>query len=67
MFHSAAEAAARAQEVVAQIAAAESNGTWPFFGQRYLRPDSILSVDLVEENQEKWLGSAVRRGWAAQS
>lgn len=66
-FPSSAEAAARAQEVVAQIAAAESNGAWPFFGRRYLRPDSILSVDLVEESQEKWLGSAVRRGWASQS
>ena len=66
-FQSAAEAAARAQEVVTQITAAESNGTWPFFGQRYLRPDSILSVDLFEESDEKWLGSAVRRGWAAQS
>jgi hypothetical protein len=65
-FHTAAEAATRAQEVVAEIAAAEVNGNWPFFAQRYLRPDSIVSVDLVEENADRWLGSAVRRSWAAQ-
>jgi hypothetical protein len=65
-FPTAAEAATRAQEVVAEIAAAEVNGTWPFFAQRYLRPDSILSVDLVEEDADKWLGSSVRRSWAGQ-
>ena len=65
-FPTAAEAAVRAQELVAEIAAAEANGTWPFFAQRYLRPNSILSVDLVEENADQWLGSAVRRSWAGQ-
>ena len=65
-FNTAAEAAARAQEIVAEIAGAEGSGTWPFFAQRYLRPDAIVSVDLVAENADKWLGSAVRRSWAAQ-
>jgi hypothetical protein len=65
-FPAAAEASTRAQEVVAEIAAAEVNGTWPLFGRRYLRPDSILSVDLVEEDADKWLGSSVRRSWAGQ-
>jgi hypothetical protein len=65
-FHTAPEAATRAQELVAEITAAEGSGTWPFFAQRYLRPDSIVSVDLVEENADRWLGSAVRRSWAAQ-
>jgi hypothetical protein len=65
-FPTPAEAGTRAQEVVAEIAAAEVNGTWPFFAQRYLRPDSIVSVDLVEENADRWLGSSVRRSWAAQ-
>ena len=65
-FQTADEASVRAREVVAEIAAAEVNGTWPFFAQRYLRPDSILSVDLVEEDADKWLGSAVRRSWAGQ-
>ena len=47
-FPTVAEAAAEAQEVVIEIAAADRNGTWPFFAQRYLRPDLIISVDLIE-------------------
>jgi hypothetical protein len=66
-FRTGAEAAARAQEVVQQIAAAESGATWPFFAERYLRPDTIVSVDLLEEPADKWLGSAVRARWADQS
>jgi hypothetical protein len=59
-----AEASRWAQEIVRQIASAEGQSTWPFFANRYLRPDTIVSVDLVEETGEKWLGSAVRRSWA---
>jgi len=66
-FQTATEAAARAQEVVQQIAAAEGEATWPFFGERYLRPDTIVSVDLFEEPAGKWLGSPLRARWADQS
>jgi hypothetical protein len=66
-FPTAAEAAARAQEVVRQIAAAEGEATWPFFGERYLRPDAIVSVDLHEDAADQWLGSRVRSHWAEQS
>jgi hypothetical protein len=48
-FPTVAEAAAEAQEVVIEIAAADRNGGWPFFAQRYLRPDLIVSVDLIEQ------------------
>ena len=48
-FPTVAEAAAEAQEVVIEIAAADRNGGWPFFAQRYLRPDLIASVDLIEQ------------------
>ena len=51
-FPTMAEAAAEAQEVVIEIAAADRNSTWPFFAQRYLRPDLIISVDLVEESSD---------------
>ena len=51
-FPTVAEAAAEAQEVVIEIAAADRNSTWPFFAQRYLRPDLIISVDLVEESSD---------------
>lgn len=63
-FQSASEALACAQEVVRQIATAEGHATWPFFGERYLRPDTIVSVDMLEESAEKWLGSAARTRWA---
>jgi hypothetical protein len=66
-FRTAAEAAARAQEVVQQIAAAEGEATWPFFAERYLRPDTIVSVDLLEEPSGKWLGSPLRARWADQA
>ena len=64
-FNSAAEASAWAQDVVRQIASAEGQSSWPFFADRYLRPDTIVSVDLVQESEEKWLGSSVRSRWAA--
>ena len=63
-FVTAVEASTRAQEVVQQIAKAEGDASWPFFGERYLRPDAIVSVDLLEESPDKWLGSAVRSRWA---
>jgi hypothetical protein len=64
-FSEAAEASSRAQQVVAQITAAEGEATWPFFADRYLRPDTIVSVDLLEEPADKWSGSAIRQRWAA--
>jgi hypothetical protein len=63
-FADSAEANTWAQEIVRQIASAEGQSTWPFFANRYLRPDTIVSIDLVEESADKWLGSAVRRSWA---
>jgi len=51
-FPTVAEAAAEAQEVVIEIAAADRNSTWPFFAQRYLRPDLIISVDLIEQGAD---------------
>ena len=63
-FESAAEASARAQEVLHQISAAEGAASWPFFNDRYLRPDTIVSIDLLEEPADKWMGSAIRTRWA---
>jgi hypothetical protein len=48
----AAGASAQAAEAVAQISAASGNGTWPFFAGRYLSPDTIVSVDLVDETPD---------------
>jgi hypothetical protein len=63
-FTSDVEASTWAQEIVRQIASAEGQSAWPFFSNRYLRPDTIVSIDLVEESEEKWLGSSVRSRWA---
>ena len=49
---SAAEASAQAAEAVVQISAAASSGTWPLFSGRYLNPDTIVSVDLVEASPD---------------
>ena len=40
-------AIARAKELVAGIAAAESSGMWPELDGRYLRPTSIVSIDVL--------------------
>ena len=51
-FATAAEATACAQEAVGQISAAASDASWPLFAGRYLRPDTIASVDLLERPAE---------------
>jgi len=66
-FPTADAARAQAQEVVSRIAAAEGQASWPSCGERFLRPDTIVSVDVVEEPVDKWSGSAVRTHWATQS
>ncbi len=67
IFGSAEEAQARAQEVVSHIAATEGTTSWPFFAGRFLRPDTIVSVDLHEDSADRWLGSAARSRWATES
>jgi MshEN domain len=51
-FQTAAEASARAQEAIGEIASAESEATWPLLAGRYLRPGTIVSVDLLEESPD---------------
>jgi hypothetical protein len=63
-FGSPEEAHGFAHEVVRQIAAAQGDATWPFFAGRFLRPETIVSVDLIAAAQERWMGSSARAGWA---
>jgi hypothetical protein len=35
-----------AQEVIEQFS--NANGSWPFYAGRFIRPDLIISVDVVE-------------------
>jgi MshEN domain len=46
-FDAVGEAKDRAFEIVGQLTS--ENGSWPYFRGRYLRPDAIVSVDIVEE------------------
>jgi Type II secretion system (T2SS), protein E, N-terminal domain len=63
-FVSDAEAMEGARAVVAQLAA---DGGWPFFAGRFLRPDTIVSVDLVQQDSDRWLGSSARAAaWTQQ-
>ena len=63
-FKSSDEAKEHAQGVVRQIA---SDFAWPFFEGRFIRPDVIVSVDLVAPEGDRWLGSSARRQWAQPS
>jgi hypothetical protein len=37
-----------------------SDGVWPLVDGRYLRPQAVVSIDLVEEEHRRWGGSADR-------
>jgi len=53
-----------AREVVKHLAD-ETEG-WPFFSGRFLRPETIVSVDIVPVGEpDRWLGSSVRSNWAS--
>jgi hypothetical protein len=47
-----AAASAQAAKTVSQIAAASASGKWPMFADRYVSPDTIVSVDLLEESPD---------------
>jgi hypothetical protein len=46
-FDERGEAVERAKAMIATLTAAESAGEWPELDGRYLRPASILSVDIL--------------------
>ena len=46
------EAGATALEAVRRITAAEADATWPLFAGRFLRPDTIVSVEISEEGAD---------------
>ena len=47
LYHDLDGASARANEIADQIGGVD--GTWPFVHGRFLRPEAITSVDVVEE------------------
>jgi hypothetical protein len=52
------EAQAQAGEIVKQFSDVKDGG-WPFIGGRYLRPETIVSID-VERQDTGWSGSGAR-------
>ncbi|HXV02094.1 MAG TPA: hypothetical protein VFP24_00850 [Gaiellaceae bacterium] len=63
--HSSNEEALDAARAV--VAHASIEGSWPYVDGRFLRPEAILSVDLVELADDRWLGSSARAAWGDQS
>jgi Type II secretion system (T2SS), protein E, N-terminal domain len=53
-----------AREVVKHLS--DDSDGWPFFSGRFLRPDTIVSVDIVPVGEpDRWLGSSIRSNWAS--
>jgi MshEN domain len=59
-FSSRDEAESFARTVVGRIGRAEEQGEWPVFEDRFLRPQTIVSVDVVEGAPPEWGGSLAR-------
>ena len=59
-FPSKEEAENFARTVVGRIGRAEEQAEWPVFEGRFVRPQTIVSVDVVEGDQPEWSGSAMR-------
>jgi hypothetical protein len=58
-----------AHEYAGQLMAASATGVtrWPRVGDRYLRPESIVSIDVERSNQPRWTGSTGRAtSWGQQ-
>jgi hypothetical protein len=62
-FATLADAEARAGELVSALDA-RAPGVWPRVGNRYIRPETILSVDIAEARAMRWTGSRDRARWA---
>ncbi len=57
------EARRSAEQLIGALA---DGANWPLVGGRYLRPDAVVSVDLVHEAQPRWTGSTGRAApWAS--
>lgn len=57
-YDDAAGASRGAEELLDKFARTD-NG-WPFIGGRYVRPEAVVSIDVVEEEHRRWGGSAER-------
>jgi hypothetical protein len=47
-----------AEELLAKFAQADT--AWPLVDGRYVRPEAVVSIDVVEEEHRRWGGSPER-------
>jgi hypothetical protein len=47
-----------AEELLSRFAQADT--AWPLLDGRYVRPEAVVSIDVVEEEHRRWGGSAER-------
>jgi hypothetical protein len=47
-----------AEELLGKFAQADT--AWPLLEGRYVRPEAVVSIDVVEEEHRRWGGSAER-------
>ena len=60
-FTDEAEADARARGVISELT---KSTQWPCIRGRYVRPESVVSVEIDERRPKVWSGSALRGRWA---
>jgi hypothetical protein len=59
-FADAEEAHRIAKELQSSLGQSETHTVWPLVEGRYLRPQAVVSIDLVEEEHRRWGGSTER-------
>jgi hypothetical protein len=55
-----ADAHAQAEALMAAAAAATTSAKWPRIGDRYFRPETIVSIDVERSDAPRWTGSTGR-------
>jgi len=54
------EAHRHAEQMMAAAAAATTTAKWPRIGDRYFRPETIISIDVERSDAPRWTGSTGR-------
>jgi hypothetical protein len=55
-----AEAHRIAEELLGKFAQPDTASAWPLVDGRYVRPEAVVSIDVVQEEHRRWGGSAER-------